>query len=500
MNRNLKSRKDSSRNIRPHSDYQQLPLLRLIQMISVIAIPVALQNLLTTTGSMVDTIMLASLGERTIGAAGLCAQYSSLMFSGYWGFVGGGMLFFSQFYGSGEHENIRKSYGMTIVFMMISGVTFGALAVFAPMSVMRLYTGSEAIQKIGVRYLQIVGFAYPLQVLAMAQSALLRSIGQVKIPLFGAIASVITNFVINFILIFGKFGFPKMGIRGAAVGTVAAAAVNILVIVVAARIMHLPYLMDVTRHFRWNRKLLSAYLRKSAPIIANEVMIGIGNMLINIVLGHQIESAIAATAVFRTLEGIIIASVVPSVMYPVTNACRRYFHVRPLVVGPGVKTGVKVRANNPRETGADLIVNCAAAVELYGGPAIIVDYGTATSFTLMLEDGTLDSVIIAPGIQTSLTSLSTQASMITDVEIRKPKHVLPHETSECIQAGIVYSTVGSTQYIVRKMKEASGLHNVKVIATGGFGKMFADEIDEIDFFDALLPQHGLRIIYEKNCG
>ena len=200
------------------------------------------------------------------------------------------------------------------------------------------------------------------------------------------------------------------------------------------------------------------------------------------------------------VEGIIIASVVPSVMYPVTNACRRYFHVRPLVVGPGVKTGVKVRANNPRETGADLIVNCAAAVELYGGPAIIVGYGTATSFTLMLEDGTLDSVIIAPGIQTSLTSLSTQASMITDVEIRKPKHVLPHETSECIQAGIVYSTVGSTQYIVRKMKEASGLHNVKVIATGGFGKMFADEIDEIDFFDALLPQHGLRIIYEKNCG
>ena len=112
MNSNMKSRKN---NIRPQSDYQQLPLLRLIQMISVIAIPVALQNLLTTTGSMVDTIMLASLGERTVGAAGLCAQYSSLMFSGYWGFVGGGMLFFSQFYGSGEHENIRKSYGMTIV-------------------------------------------------------------------------------------------------------------------------------------------------------------------------------------------------------------------------------------------------------------------------------------------------------------------------------------------------------------------------------------------------
>lgn len=287
--------------------YKQLPLRRLIAMIAVIAVPVALQNLLTTTGSMVDTIMLATLGERTVGAAGLCAQYSTLMFSGYWGFVGGGMLFFSQFYGSGEHENIRKSYGMTLAFMMISGFTFGALAIFAPMSVMKLYTGSEAIQKIGVQYLKIVGFAYPLQVLAMAQSALLRSIGEVKIPLFGAIASVITNFCVNFILIFGHFGFPAMGIRGAAVGTVAAAVVNVLVIVAAAKIRRLPYLLDVTRHFRWNRKLLGQYLKKSAPIIANEVLIGVGNMMINIVLGHQIDEAIAATAVFRTLEGIIIA-------------------------------------------------------------------------------------------------------------------------------------------------------------------------------------------------
>lgn len=297
----------SSRSGLATEPYQQLPLMRLVRMIAIIAVPVALQNLLTTTGSMVDTIMLASLGEQTVGAAGLCAQFSSLMFSGYWGFVGGGMLFFSQFYGSGEHENIRKSYGMTLVFMMISGITFGSLAIFAPLSVMRLYTGSETIQKIGVEYLKIVGFAYPVQVIAMAQSALLRSIGEVKIPLFGAIASVITNFTVNFILIFGHLGFPKMGIRGAAVGTVAAAIVNVLVIVIAAKIRRLPYLLDFTHHFRWNRKLLKQYLIKSAPIIANEVLIGVGNMLINIVLGHQADQAIAATAVFRTLEGIIIA-------------------------------------------------------------------------------------------------------------------------------------------------------------------------------------------------
>ena len=285
----------------------QLTLRELIRMIGVIAVPVALQNLLTTTGSMVDTIMLARLGEQTVGAVGLCAQFSSLMFSGYWGFVGGGMLFFSQFYGSGEHDNIRRSFGMTLSFMMISGVVFALLALFAPHAVMSLYTGSAKIQDIGVQYLRIVGFSYPLQVLAMAQSALLRSVERVRIPLVAGIASVLTNFGINLILIFGLLGFPALGVRGAAIGTVCASVINVLVIMLMARIRHLPYVLDFSMHFKWNRTLLGQYLQKSFPIICNEVLIGVGNMMINIVLGHQADEAIAATAVFRTLEGIIIA-------------------------------------------------------------------------------------------------------------------------------------------------------------------------------------------------
>ncbi|MGI5989274.1 MAG: MATE family efflux transporter [Lachnospiraceae bacterium] len=280
---------------------------RLIAMISAIAFPVALQNLLTTTGSMIDTIMIASLGEQSVGAVGLCAQYSSLMFSGYWGFVGGGMLFFSQFYGAGDHDNIRRSFGMTLVFMMISGVTFGSFAVFAPLSVMRLYTDSEAIQQIGASYIHLVGFAYPLQVIAMAQSALLRSTEHVHIPLIGGICALLTNCTVNYILIFGHLGFPAMGVAGAAVGTIMSCIVNIAVIVILVKIRHVPYVLDFSMHFRWNKTLLKQYLIKSAPIIANEVLIGIGNMMINIVLGHQAEYAIAATAVFRTLEGIVIA-------------------------------------------------------------------------------------------------------------------------------------------------------------------------------------------------
>ena len=197
------------------------------------------------------------------------------------------------------------------------------------------------------------------------------------------------------------------------------------------------------------------------------------------------------------ISGIVIASVVPGTMHSLRNACIKYFGVRPLVVGPGLKTGVKVRSANQKEAGADLIVNAAAVKELYGGPAIVIDYGTATSYQLVLEDGTLDSVVIAPGIQTSLQALVSEAARIMDVEIRKPKTILTNDTTECIQAGIVFGTIGETEYIVRKMKEESGLKDIKVIATGGFGRIIASETDSIDIYDGILTLQGMRIIFEK---
>ena len=205
-----------------------------------------------------------------------------------------------------------------------------------------------------------------------------------------------------------------------------------------------------------------------------------------------------SNASHHDIEGIIIASVVPNVMYSLTNACIKYFHVHPIIVGPGVKTGVKVGAENPKEEGSDLIVNAAAVKELYGVPAIVIDYGTATSYQLVLEDGKLDSVVIAPGIQTSVQALTSDAARIPEVEIRKPKTILTKDTTECIQAGIVYGTIGETEYIVRKMKEESGLENIKVVATGGFGKVIAEETDAIDIYDNMLTLQGLRIIYYKN--
>ena len=277
-----------------------------LRRVAVIAIPVALQNLLTTTGSMVDTMMIASLGQTELGAIGLCAQFSSLMFSCYWGFIGGGMLFISQYWGAKDHDGINRSYGLTLTCMMTVALVFCCMATVFPDSVMRLYTDKAALQKVGAEYLRIVGINYPLMVLSMAMATLLRCTERVRIPLYGSIVSVVVNVCLNYILIFGRLGMPAMGVRGAALATVIAQIVSICVIVLLARINSHPYLMDIRQHFKWKRKLVRNYFRKCFPIIMNELLIGIGNMVINIVLGRQPEEAIAAIAVFRTLEGLII--------------------------------------------------------------------------------------------------------------------------------------------------------------------------------------------------
>ena len=278
-----------------------------LSRIAVIAVPVALQNLLTTTGSMVDTMMIASLGKpEVVGAVGLCAQFSSLMFSCYWGFVGGGMLFFSQYWGAKDHAGINRSYGLTLSCMMIVAFLFASLAVLFPEAVMRLYTDKEVIQRVGVEYLRTVGFAYPLMVFSMAMAALLRCTERVRIPLYGSIAAVAVNIFLNWALIFGRLGLPAMGVQGAALATVIAQGVNAAVILLLAKRNGHPYLLAIQQHFRWNKTLVRAYFRKCFPIIMNEVLIGAGNMVINIVLGRQPEDAIAALAVFRTLEGLVI--------------------------------------------------------------------------------------------------------------------------------------------------------------------------------------------------
>ena len=286
---------------------KQISFKQFLSMVLAIAIPVACQNLLTTTASMVDTIMIGAIDEISLGAVGLCAQFTSLMFSCYWGLLGGGILFFAQYYGAHDEDGINRSYGMMLASMMTVGIVFGVLGAFFPRFVMQIYTDKEVYIGIGVKYLRIVGFAYPLQVYSMAASGLLRATERVKIPLLASIASVCTNLILNWVLIYGHLGMPALGVEGAAIATLCAAIVNVLMVLICSKITKFPYLFAIKGHLSWKKAAAAEFFAKCFPIICNELAMGIANLVINMVLGRQAIEAIAALAVFRTLEGLVIA-------------------------------------------------------------------------------------------------------------------------------------------------------------------------------------------------
>ena len=199
------------------------------------------------------------------------------------------------------------------------------------------------------------------------------------------------------------------------------------------------------------------------------------------------------------LEGSIVSSVVPDVMHALVGALIRYTDTTPMQVGPGVKTGIRIITEDPRAIGADRIVDAVAAYEKYGGPVLVLDFGTATTYDLITEAGEFAAGITAPGIRISSEALWTQAAKLPNIEIKKPKSILAQETISSMQAGLVYGQIGQTEYIIKQVKAESGIENLKVVATGGLGRLISEETDAIDIYDPSLTLDGLRIIYEKNC-
>lgn len=200
----------------------------------------------------------------------------------------------------------------------------------------------------------------------------------------------------------------------------------------------------------------------------------------------------------KDIEGSIVASVVPDVMHSLVGGIVRYTNTSPLIVGPGVKTGIKVLTENPRSIGADRIVDAVAAYEKYGGPVLVLDFGTATTYDYVTADGEFAAGITAPGIRISSEALWKSAAKLPNIEIKKPKSILAQETISSMQAGLMYGQIGQTEYIIRKVKEETGIADMKVVATGGLGRTIADETDTIDIYDSSLTLDGLRIIYDKN--
>lgn len=200
----------------------------------------------------------------------------------------------------------------------------------------------------------------------------------------------------------------------------------------------------------------------------------------------------------KDIDGCIIASVVPNVMHSLVGGITRYLKVNPLIVGTGIKTGIKIVTENPKEIGPDRIVDAVAAYEKYGGPVLVLDFGTATTYDLIREDGGFCAGITAPGIRISAKALWEDTARLPEVEIKKPASILAQETISSMQAGLVYGQIGQTEYIVNQVKKESGFDNMKVVATGGLGRIISDETNTIDIYDPSLTLDGLRIIYEKN--
>ena len=180
---------------------------------------------------------------------------------------------------------------------------------------------------------------------------------------------------------------------------------------------------------------------------------------------------------YTRLEGVIIASVVPNIMHSFQSAT----------------------SENPKEIGPDRIVDAVAAYEIYGGPVLVLDFGTATTYDLVEADGTFAVGITAPGIRISAKALWEDTAKLPEIEIRKPKSILAKETISSMQAGLMYGQIGQTEYIINQVKKETGYGDLKVVATGGLGRIISDETDTIQHYDSALTLEGLRILYEKNC-
>ena len=201
---------------------------------------------------------------------------------------------------------------------------------------------------------------------------------------------------------------------------------------------------------------------------------------------------------FDMVTDIIISSVVPPVNPTLEYLCRRYFHVEPMMVGPGMKTGLNILYDNPRELGADRIVNAVAGITLYGGPLIIIDLGTATTFCAIDERKRYLGGAVTPGIGISMEALFQRASKLPRIELTPASSVICKNTVSAMQSGIYYGAIGQVDGIVRRMKKEMGYKEIKVIATGGLADLIASQSETIDVIDPLLTLKGLYILFKKN--
>ncbi|MBE5801540.1 MAG: type III pantothenate kinase [Clostridiales bacterium] len=198
------------------------------------------------------------------------------------------------------------------------------------------------------------------------------------------------------------------------------------------------------------------------------------------------------------VEGIVMSSVVPTINYTLEHMCKNYFGKTPMMVAPGIKTGINLKYENPRELGSDRIANAVAAQAEYGGPCIFIDFGTATTFGAIDDQGAFLGGCICPGLKLTSEALVSGTAKLPRFELVKPESVIGRTTVSNLQAGVIYGYIGQVEYLVRRFRKELNAPDALVVATGGMALLVAEQEGIIDKLDGILTLKGLRLLYERN--
>ncbi len=275
-----------------------------------IAVPILLQNLLTTSFALVDTLMVSQLGENALAAVGLAAAWNQLFNVFLFGLTGGAGVFLAQYWGAKDETGIHRAYGLGLICTLIVTAIFAVITLAAPYGVLCLFTPDEAVRQAGAPYLRIVALSYPALAVNMMAGVLLRSTERVRIPLASSVVSVAVNIVLNYLLIFGSFGFPRMELRGAAVASLIANWAGLLVTLAVGWGRNTLLRAKLGQLLDFDPNFVKQYIKICIPVFLNESIWGIGTTVLNMIYGHMGTTEYAALTIFRSVDNVITTAFV----------------------------------------------------------------------------------------------------------------------------------------------------------------------------------------------
>ena len=271
-----------------------------------IAIPIALQNMLNTITNLVDTMMIGKLGSTAIAAVGLANKYFFVFSLLVFGVCSGSSILAAQFWGNRDEKNIRKVLGLAALIALLGAVLFFVPALLNPRLIMRIFTNSENSVEVGAQYLRLACLTYPFIALSNVIVAMMRAINKVKTPVVTSLIAILINICLNYCLIFGNFGFPELGVSGAAIGTLVARIVELLLLIAVMYGKRSPLRARLSELIGWNPAFLKSFWIHAAPVIANEFMWGLGTTLYSVAYGRMGDDAVAAITIATTIQDIVI--------------------------------------------------------------------------------------------------------------------------------------------------------------------------------------------------